>query len=146
MIRTVVCATLAFCLIFLAACSGPAVDKEDPVSVARVSAEAWMRSDVDALVDVACEKMRVQLEKSRAEMEQMAEVMRSMGVDMKDVNFDFSEVTFEATHEDDYAAKVLMHGPLKVSVPGQANEIRDLNIELGMVHEDGGWKLCSEIN
>ncbi len=144
MMRIVV--ALVFCLISLVACSGSGVDKDDPVSVARVSAEAWMRSDVDALMDVACEKMRSQLEKSRSEMEQMAEMMRSMGVDMKDVSFDFSKVTFEATHVDEYAAKVLMHGPLNVSVPGRADEIRDLDIELGMVHEDGDWKLCSEIN
>lgn len=143
--------TLVFFLLicfgaFVAACSAPEADSGDPAAVARAAAEAWMRSDTDGLMDVACERMREQLEASRAEREQMAQMMRSMGVDMKDVRFDFSKVSFTADETGEYSAKVHMRGPLTISIPGRPDETREQDLTLSMVREKGHWRLCSEIN
>lgn len=134
----VVCALLSAC--------GPDMDRTDPAVVARAAAEAWMRSDTDLLMEVACERMREQLEASRAEREQMAQMMSSMGVDMADVRFDFSQVEFATEETGEYSAKVRMTGPLTVSIPGRRDESREQDITMSMVREDGHWRLCSEIN
>lgn len=130
----------------VSACGGPAVDEADPVAVARVAAEAWMRSDVDSMIEVSCKRMREQLEASREQIQEMAEMMNSMGVDMKDVRFDFSDVSFEVVHQEEFTAKVKMSGPMKVSIPGRSDETAPQDMELSLVQEDGHWKLCSEIN
>jgi hypothetical protein len=130
----------------LAACGGQSAEAEDPAAVARLAAEAWMRSDTDGLMAVACERMREQLEDSRAEREQMAQMMRSMGVDMKDVRFDFSRIAFETEETGEYSAKVRMTGALGVSIPGRPDEDREQDLVLSMVKEKGRWRLCSEIN
>lgn len=127
-------------------CGGPSVDEADPGAVAQVAAEAWMRSDVDTLIDVSCKRMKQQLEASRASREEMADMMRSMGVDMKDVSFDFSEVAFEVTEQEEFAAKVHMSGPLKVSIPGRSLDTAEQDMNISMIQEDGDWKLCSELN
>ena len=144
--RLVVSAVLMCLAVVLGGCGGASVDEGDPVQVAQVAAEAWLRSDVDGLIEVSCKKMREQLEASREEMKQMAEMMNAMGVDMKDIRFDFTDVTFEAEEVGDYTARIRMKGPLKVSIPGRADELRDQDVALEMVNEEGDWKLCSEIN
>ncbi|MBU1248467.1 MAG: hypothetical protein KKB70_07205 [Proteobacteria bacterium] len=144
MIKLIACACLA--LMFLTACGGPEVDEADPVAVARVAALAWKSSDLDSMLEVVCSRMRDSLENSRQEMEQMAEIMRSMGVDSADVRYDFSQVEFQAEKVEEFTANVKMTGPLIISIPGRADEVRDLDQELGMLMEDGDWKLCSEID
>jgi hypothetical protein len=139
-------AFLVLAVLLVAGCGGPAMDNANPEAVARAAAEAWMRSDVDALIKVSCKHMKKQLEATRASREEMAEMMRSMGVDMKDIRFDFSKVTFTVTEQEEFSAKVHMAGPLTVSIPGRSPDVAEQDMELSLISEGGQWKLCSELN
>lgn len=133
-------------VLLLAGCGGPDVREERPEAVARVAAKAWMRTDMDTLIDLSCKRMKKQMEAARTSMEEMASIMQSMGVDMKDVRFDFSKVNFDVTEEEEFTATVHMHGPMTVSIPGRSDDVAEQDMEISLVKEDEAWRICSELN
>ncbi len=141
----------ALCGIFLifiicSACSDNNFSASDPVQCAQRAATAWFTSDMETLLDISCKRMRKQLEMRREQDEKMAGLMNYLGMDMQNARFDFSQMSFELITQEEFTAKVRMHGTLAVTFPGRTQESMKKDVIIRLQLENGTWRLCNELN